>query len=356
MSRGAIATINLSALQHNYARIKHLVGHCAVLAMIKSNGYGHGLLRIARALSTADALGVASLDEAIVLREAGIQQPIVVMAGFYNAAELPHFVEQALLAVIHHTDQLVLLEKTPLRAPLSVWLKIDTGMHRLGFAVEQVAAVYQRLSMLPSVKKPIGLMTHLAQAEYPDRSFTEAQIHQFTQVTRGLSEPRSVVNSAGILFYREAWLDWVRPGIVLYGVSPLPGRTGLEEGLQPVMTLTGRLMSVKTLRKDERVGYGGMWICPEDMPVGIVGVGYGDGYPRHAKNGTPTLVHGKWCPLVGCVSMDMITIDLRVCPEAQVGDTVVLWGEGLPIEKVAACAETIPYELLCRVTQRVEFH
>ena len=122
------------------------------------------------------------------------------------------------------------------------------------------------------------------------------------------------------------------------------------------MTLTGRLMSVKTLRKDERVGYGGMWICPEDMPVGIVGVGYGDGYPRHAKNGTPTLVHGKWCPLVGCVSMDMITIDLRVCPEAQVGDTVVLWGEGLPIEKVAACAETIPYELLCRVTQRVEFH
>lgn len=355
MSRGAIACIDLSALNHNFSCIKKWVAHRPVLAMIKSNGYGHGLLRVARALNAADAFGVASLDEAIALRTAGIKQPLVVMAGFFDAKELPEFIHHDLSVVVHAPQQLETLQKTPLSKPLMTWLKIDTGMGRLGFPLGQVSSVYQQLQACASVKKPLHLMTHLSDADNKDSPVTKTQMSDFMRATKDLTGLKSMANSAGILLYREALLDWVRPGIMLYGVSPLPGRSGSDEGLKPVMTLTAKLISIKHLEKGSRIGYGGAWTCPEAMPVGIVGIGYGDGYPRHAKNGTPVLVNGVLCPLVGRVSMDMVAVDLRNQPKVAVGDSVTLWGNGLPVEIIADEAGTIGYELLCNVTSRVEF-
>ena len=355
MSRGAIAYVDLCALKNNFSRIKTVASGCSILAMIKSNAYGHGLSRVATALSEADAFGVASLEEAVILRTAGIQQSIMVMAGFYSEEELPQFVHYDLTAIVHRSDQVSILEKKTIKKPLSVWLKIDTGMHRLGFSIKEALAMYARLQACTFVRQPMVILTHLADADNPKRQFTETQIANFNHITAHLSNPKSIVNSAGLLSYRDALADWVRPGIVLYGVSPFLDRVGEQEGLQPVMTLTAKIIAKKQVKKGDCVGYGCTWVCPEDMPMGIVGIGYGDGYPRHAKNGTPTLVNGKRCPLVGRVSMDMIAIDLRECSMAAVGDRVVLWGKGLPVEKIAECADTIGYELLCHVTSRVEF-
>ena len=354
MSRGAVATINLSAFEHNFARVKELAGHRSILAMIKSNGYGHGLTRVAKALVKADAFGVASLNEALTLRKAAIKTPIVVMAGFYEEAELPEFINSNLAAVIHRPDQVAALEKTNTPSRLPVWLKIDTGMHRLGFPVAQTESIAARLNACEVVQKPIGLMTHLADADNLNREFTESQIKQFFHAIQHITGPTSIVNSAGLLAYPRAAADWVRPGIMLYGVSPFAQRTGEEEGLRPVMTLSAKLIAIQHCHKDDAIGYGCTWRCPEAMSVGILGIGYGDGYPRHAKNGTPTLLNEKICPLIGRVSMDMIAIDLRAQPNAKVGDKVILWGEGLPVEKIAACADTIGYELLCNLTPRVE--
>ncbi len=355
MSRGAVATINLSALRNNFSCLRALVNQRSILAMIKSNGYGHGLLRVAKTLSDADAFGVACLEEALTLRENGIETPIVVMGGFYEANELPDFLKHDLGVVVHRPDQIDLLEKNKLSKPLSVWLKIDTGMHRLGFPADQTTAVYQRLRAIEAVKKPVRIMTHLADADNPDRAFTEAQIKKFAEITHAISAPKSILNSAGIVAYPDALADWVRPGIMLYGVSPFSQRSGIEMGLRPVMTLSAKLIAVKHCRPGDAIGYGCTWHCEEDMPIGIVGIGYGDGYPRHAKSGTPTWLNGKICPLVGRVSMDMIAIDLRARPNAEVGDRVILWGDHLPIEQVATASDTIGYELLCGVTPRVTF-
>lgn len=355
MSRGAIVSINLSALKHNYTKIQQLTHHRSIIAMIKSNGYGHGLLRMANQLSQASALGVACLDEALVLREAGIKNNIICMEGFFDASEIPIMQQHQLIAVIHQSEQIAQLEKANIVEPLSVWLKIDTGMHRLGFPVDNALSAYEQLKNLAQVKTPIGLMTHLADADNTDRAFTETQIKKFNEITAKLSGPKSIVNSAGIMAYPKAHADWVRPGIMLYGVSPFSQRTGVEEGLQPVMTLRAKIISIQHCQQGDAVGYGCTWHCPEAMPVGIVGIGYGDGYPRHAPNGTPTLIHGKICPLIGRVSMDMIAVDLRPLQQVAIDDPVVLWGEGLPVEKIAAQAGTIGYELLCGVTQRVKF-
>lgn len=351
----AIASINLMALKHNFSLIKKVAPSQFIWAMIKSNGYGHGLLRVAKILSEADAFGVACMEEAMTLREAGIKTPIVVMRGFSNERELLEFVHYHLSAVIHQPDQVRLLEIHHLVSPLSVWLKIDSGMHRLGFSIEEISSVYQRLQQSISVWKPIGLMTHLADADNIDHSFTESQINQFFTVTENMEGPRSIVNSAGLLSYPNALVDWVRPGILLYGISPFSSENGMERNLRPVMTLSATILAIKQCRKDDIVGYGCAWRCPEAMPIGIVEIGYGDGYPRHAPNGTPTLLNEKVCPLIGRVSMDMIAIDLRSQPNSQIGDKVILWGDELPVERIAEKAGTIGYELLCNITQRVRF-
>lgn len=356
MSRGVVARINLSALLHNFFNICQKAHGRKVLAMVKSDGYGHGLLRIARTLEHhADAFGVASLEEAQHLRDERIDTPIVVMSGFRDGLELCEFDRLNLSAVIHRFDQVETLEHNTLKRPLSVWLKVDTGMHRLGFSINEVPSVYQRLLDCENAKKPIGFMTHLADADNSDRSFTHFQIEQFGRVTSTLDGPKSIVNSAGILAYPESLADWVRPGISLYGASPFADRIGLDEGLRPVMTLMAKIISIKSCRRGDKVGYNCTWTCPEDMPIGIVGIGYGDGYPRHAKNGTPVLLNNTLCSIVGRVSMDMLAIDLRHTSKAALGDSVILWGEGLPVEEIARCADTISYELFCRVEERVQF-
>lgn len=353
MSRPTQITIDLAALRHNLKQIRNVAPNSGILAMVKSNAYGHGLTRIALALQNADALGVACLEEGIILREAGVKNPIVLMEGLFRPDEMQRAVEGNFTLTIHHHDQVKMLEENSIKASLPVWLKIDTGMHRLGFDPEEVPDVFKRLMNCSSVKKPIGLMTHFAESDSVDRAPTQNQIELFNQITQDLTGPRSLANSGGILAWPTAHADWVRPGIMLYGASPFRDRQGSDFNLKPVMTFTSELIAIHNLKKGERVGYGGLWTCTEDMQVGVVAMGYGDGYPWHAKNGTPMLVNGVSCPLVGRVAMDMLNVDLRNQPNAKIGDPVLLWGPELPVETVAAHSNTVGYELLTRITQRV---
>ncbi len=349
----ACVQIDISALEHNFAQIKKIAPSANVMAMIKANAYGHGLVSVAKALPQANAFGVATIDEAIALRQAGIQQPLVVMSGFFDEAELTCMLDYQLTAVIHHFDQIQLLQQTSLSSPLGVWLKIDTGMRRLGFLPEHAASAHQALLDHPQVKKPLVVMTHLACSDQRNHPHTVTQIAQFNQAVASWPGLRSLACSAAMIDRPQIHADWVRPGILLYGISPFADQTGLMFGLKPAMTLMARLISVKEVCKGDSIGYGATWVCPKDMKIGVVSMGYGDGYPRHAKSGTPILVNGQRCTLIGRVSMDLITVDLKNQPHAKRGDPVVLWGKGLPVEEIAACAGTIGYELVCKVTTRV---
>lgn len=323
-----------------------------VAAAVKADGYGHGLVRVARTLD-ADAFAVACLEEALILREAGVDRPILLLEGAFEAAELPPCAQHGFEIAVHYPEQARMLEMARLERPVRVWLKIDTGMHRLGLEPETAPALFRRLRACPSVRPDIALMSHLARADERDCDYTLRQLRTFEAVTAGLPGERSLANSAGILGWPSTHFDWVRPGIMLYGASPFVDSLAPDEDLRPVMTFHTRLIAIKRLRRGEPVGYGGTWVCPEDMDVGVAAVGYGDGYPRHAPAGTPVLLAGREAALIGRVSMDMITLDLRRHPEARIGDVVVLWGEGLPVERIAQAAGTISYTLLCGVTARV---
>lgn len=323
-----------------------------VATAVKAEGYGHGLLRVARTLD-ADAFAVACIEEALTLREAGVDRPILLLEGVFEASELPLCARHGLAITVHHPEQVLMLERARLECPLRVWLKVDSGMHRLGLQPETVAAIYRRLRNCPAVVPEMGLMSHLARADERDCAATLQQLQTFNAATAGLPGERSLANSAGILGWPQTHFDWVRPGIMLYGASPFVDSRAADENLRPVMTLSTRLIAINRLRQGEAVGYGGTWICPEDMDVGVAAIGYGDGYPRHAPSGTPVLVNGREAALIGRVSMDMITLDLRQHPAAQIGDSVVLWGEGLPVERIAQAAGTISYVLLCGITARV---
>ena len=351
MSRPAQAVLHAPALAHNLKRVRELAPGRGVMAVIKANGYGHGMIEVAKALGEADAFAVACLDEALLLREAGIQHAMVLLEGFFSPEEFPAIVRHRLTTVIHHEEQLRMLETDTPSAPLPVWLKIDSGMHRLGLAPDKVAAAYERLKALPVELQ--GLMTHLASADERDDPTTSQQLACFQKVTASYGEPKSIANSAGILAWPQSHGDWVRPGVMLYGASPFAEQVGQDHGLRPALSLHSQLMAVNRFKRGERVGYGGEWQCPEDMAVGVVAIGYGDGYPRHAQSGTPVLVNGRRVPLIGRVSMDMVCVDLRSQPQARIGDPVCLWGPDLPVEEIARHAGTIPYELLCRVTPRV---
>lgn len=353
MTRPARALIDLKALRANLQRVRAAAPGVRVLAIIKANGYGHGIIRVAESLHEADAFGVACLEEGILLREAGIAHPIVLLEGFFEAAELPEIARNHLSVVLHHEQQLRLLEKAALARPLSVWLKIDTGMHRLGFPVGQAAAAFERLRACRNVVPRIRLMTHFANADDRDDPRTEQQMTLFRQTVEDLPGERSLANSGGILGWPQSHADWVRPGIMLYGASPFTRSTGADEGLQTVMTLTSRLIAVNLLRKGDPVAYGGAFVCPEDMPVGVVGIGYGDGYPRGIAAGTPVWLRGRRVAVIGRVSMDMLCVDLRGVSDAAIGDEVELWGRHLAVEEIARCASTIAWDLLCGITQRV---
>jgi alanine racemase len=352
MTRPARARIDLKNLQHNFSRVQESAPASQVMAIIKANAYGHGLVRVAQALKAADALGVVVLEEAITLREAGCDQRIVLLEGLFSADDIALINGYHLDVVIHHRNQLELLEQGRLARPLDIWLKVDTGMHRLGFAPTDVDAVIERLMALPHVGT-LRLMTHFASADEPDSATTTDQIGRFAEVGRGMTAERTLANSAAILAWPDSYADWVRPGIMLYGGSPFTGRDAQSLGLKPVMTLRSELIAVNAHRKGDAIGYGGSWTCPKDMNMGVAAIGYGDGYPRHAPSGTPVLVNGQRAQLAGRVSMDMICIDLGEQPDAAAGDEVILWGEGLPVDEVAALAGTLSYELLCGVSARV---
>ncbi len=325
------------------------------MAVVKADGYGHGLERVARALSEADAFGVAALGDGLRLRAAGIANRIVVLSGPDEPADLVEFRRLQLDAVIHHEAQLRWLEGDRDPRPLRAWLKVDTGMHRLGFDPESVAPVKARLRALANVHADIVLMTHFAASDEFDNPLTAGQIARFEAVTTALGGARALANSAGLLGWPTARGDWVRVGGLLYGLSVVEGKSGAELGFEPAMTLSARLVSIKTVRKGESIGYAATWRCPEDMPVGVAAIGYGDGYPRSAGAGTTVLINGQRAPIIGRVSMDLITIDLRDIAQAQIGDRVVLWGSGLPVEEVAQYATTISYDLTCGMTKRVLF-
>jgi len=344
--------LDLGALVHNLQRVRTAAPGRRVASAVKAEGYGHGLVRAARALAS-DVFAVACVEEALILREAGIEQPILLLEGVFEAAELPLCARYGLEIAVHHPDQARMLEVARLETPVRAWLKIDTGMHRLGLDPDTVAAMAQRLRDCPSVRPELGMMSHLARADERDSDYTRQQLQTFEIATAGLSGPRSLANSAGVLGWPQTHFDLVRPGIMLYGASPFVDSLAPDEALRPVMTLHTRLITIKRLHKGDPVGYGGTWSCPEDMDVGVAAVGYGDGYPRHAPSGTPVLLNGREAALIGRVSMDMISLDLRRHPEARIGDPVVLWGEGLPVERVAQAAGTISYTLLCGVTARV---
>ena len=353
MRPAAYAVLNQAALKHNLKRVRQCVPRAKVMAVIKANGYGHGLIRVADALREADALAVARVDEGIHLREQGTEHRIAVLEGFTCRDELEQHCRFDLEPVIHTPDQLRWLESGENRGSLSVWLKLDTGMHRLGVDGADFLSVHERLRRCHAIRQPVSLMTHLASADDLDNPTTEQQIRLFGELTAGCEGERSIANSAGILGWHQSHTDWVRPGIMLMGASPFPDRDGAAHGLLPVMTLHSRLLAVKSLEPGDAVGYGGDWVCTGPARLGVVAVGYGDGYPRSAKSGTPVLVNGRRVPLVGRVSMDMITVDLSDCPHAQIDDPVILWGRGLPVEEIARWASTIPYTLLCAITQRV---
>ena len=357
MSRTTVATIHLGALRHNLARLKALAAPAKVMAVVKADAYGHGLERVARALDgEAEAFAVAALGDGLRLRAAGHRQRIVVLSGPDNAGDLVEMQRLQLDAAIHHEAQLQwLAQASSARGRLRVWLKVDSGMHRLGFAPERVAEVHAKLAAMPGIDPEIGLLTHFSESEVFDGEQTPAQIARFAEATKAFSGPRSLSNSAAVLGWPDARGDWVRTGGLLYGLSVVDGQSGADFGFRPAMTLSTRLIAINPIKRGERVGYNGTWTCPEDMSVGVAAVGYGDGYPRSAVAGTPVLVGDCRVPLIGRVSMDLITLDLRHAPGAKIGDRVLLWGPELPIEQIAAQSGTISYDLTCGMTRRVLF-
>ncbi len=345
------ARIRVDALQHNYRRLREAAGGARFVAVIKANAYGHGLLTVARALPDADGFAVARLADALVLAEAGIRRPIVLLGGVYRPSELAVAVENGFELVVHCRPQLELLE-TAAPGKAVVWLEVDTGMHRLGLDAEECAAALQRLRECKAVGE-LRLMTHLACADDRRDPRTDEQVSRFRSLLEGFDGLISVANSPGVLGWPDsigAGVDpgrsSVRCGIALYGISPFPGTTGEEFGLRPVMHFEAGLVDVKKVRAGECVGYGAAWMARDDTVIGVIAAGYGDGYTRSLPSGTPVLVNGRRARLAGRVSMDLAAIDLGPDSTDRVGDPVTLWGDGLPVEEVAGHAGTIPYTLV----------
>jgi alanine racemase len=349
------AEVSAAALRHNLARIREAAPASRVMAVVKANAYGHGLVQVAGCLAGADAFGVARLSEALALRAAAIKQPVVLLEGLFDARQLEEAAQHDLELVVHCQEQVALLEQPQAAGGhgFVVWLKIDTGMNRLGFRSDEVEAVLARLAALGPRVRELRVMTHFARADEPEHPATLRQQQDFHRLTGARSWQRSLCNSAGLFAHPQAHAEWVRPGIALYGVSPFAKRLGSELGLMPAMRLVSTVIAVRRVLAGEGVGYGGAWRAPRDTRVAIVAAGYGDGLPRALPFGTPVLLRGERVGIVGRVSMDMLAVDVGELPEVRVGDPAILWGPELPVEEIAAHAGTIPYELLCGVSQRV---
>jgi alanine racemase len=353
MPRPLVARISLSALRHNLQVAKNKASKARVWAVVKANAYGHGLARAVQAFATADGLALIEPDAAFRLREMGWQKPILLLEGFFDAADLPLVAKHRINVAVHCNEQIAMLEQASLSQPVDIHLKMNSGMNRLGFTPTQYEAAYARLRALPAIGR-ITLMTHFANADdalNPGLPLA-VQLRRFHEATQGLEGERSLANSAAVLMHPDAIGDWVRPGIMLYGATP-GGGTAEEFGLRPAMTLTSEIIGIQHIQAGEAVGYGSRFIADKPMTVGMVACGYADGYPRHAPTGTPILVNGRKTRLIGRVSMDMLNVDLTDIPGAAVGSPVILWGEGMPIDEVATAAGTLGYELMCAVAPRV---
>lgn len=354
MSRPIQALIDLAALEHNLSVVRRYAPRSRVMAVIKADAYGHGLLRAADALKRAEGFAMLEIDAAIRLREAGYRQTILLLEGFFSMEELAWIEQYHLSTVVHHHEQLAMLSAYRPRGRLDVFLKLNTGMNRLGFTLEQFPAALETLKANPAVGQ-ITLMTHFARAdESGGKESVAMQLQHFNAVAGARNLPCSLANSAAILRYPETHADWVRPGIMLYGASPFPDKTAGELDLHPAMTISSKIIAVQTLKSGEGVGYGHMFRADRPMRAGIVAGGYADGYPRHAPAGTPMLVNGRRVRLIGRVSMDMLHVDLSGIEDAGVGSQVTLWGKGLPVDEVAQSAGTVSYELLCALAPRMQ--
>lgn len=369
--KAPIATVNTKAILHNVKQIKHLAPNSKVLAIVKANAYGLGLINIYQSLANVvDGFGVARIVEALSIQESGFNGKIILLEGCFDKLELGQALSRQFDVVIHNEKQLEDLEELtkswqerldefsffkPLNIyfPIMVWLKIDTGMHRLGIEANRITEFVQRLQNCALVKE-IGFMSHLSCADEENSIYVQNQIANFQELTANYQGAKTIAASGGILFYENSHYDWIRPGISLYGISP--GSKNLSNfGFQQAVTLKSQLIAIRLHKAGEPVGYSRTWIAKQNTKIGVVAIGYGDGYPRNAPSGTPVLVNGRIVPLVGRVSMDMLTVDLGIECTDKIGDPVILWGENLPIEEIANKAGTIGYELLTRLTQRVEF-
>ena len=354
MARPNQARLDLSALRHNLEVARRLAPGASVMAVVKANAYGHGAVTIARELqSGTDALAVACIEEAVELRDAGIDSPILLLEGVFEARELGTAAQLGFWVTIDNEWQLRWLEEAVLPGPLHCWLKVDTGMHRLGVAADNAREVFDRLQACENVVDKPVVFTHLASADDVGSEQTKDQLKLFEQITDGLSAQRSAANSPGLLAWPEARYDWVRPGYMLYGNSPMVEPHPNAEALRPVMTLASAVISLREVAAGETVGYGATWTAQRPSRIATVTVGYGDGYPRLAPNGTPVLVNGQRAHLAGRVSMDMITVDVTDLVDVAPGDEVILWGKGLPLAEVAGYAGTIGYELTTRMPARI---
>ena len=353
MSRGTCLEIRPQALLHNASLARRHAPDARLYAMVKANGYGHDIGLVAGSLaSRVDGFGVALLEEANTLRQQGCEAPIMLLEGFFDATELVHARRLKLEVVIHSLWQIELLEQDRAATPLQIWLKVNTGMHRLGVPADQVEECLARLHKLAGVEVS-GLMSHFACADLQDDPLSDAQLARVVAMAEAAALPFSAANSAALLRYPDSHGALVRPGIMLYGSSPLPDKSAAEIGLQVSQRLSARLIAINSVPAGESVGYGARWRATRDRRIGVVSIGYGDGYPRHAPDGTPVAVNGQRTLLAGRVSMDMLTIDLTDLPDADIGDEVELWGDVVDVDEVARLCGTISYELFCQLTERV---
>jgi len=348
MKRSASVEIDFNALKHNLSVVRQFSSNAKIVAVIKANAYGHGMLAVADYLmNSVDAFAVACLQEAEYLRNKGVQAPLVILQGFHSEEQLKKCFELNLEPVCHQRWQTEMLLQAKVSRPVNVWLKFDTGMHRLGLSADEAVSVFQSLSNSDSVGS-VCLMSHFANADQSEHPSNKQQLTEFNKLEKELGCEASLSNSAAIISMPDAIKNWVRPGIMLYGASPLADKTAAELGLKPVMKLHSKVIAINSLKSGQAVGYGSVWTSERDCRVAVIAVGYGDGYPRHAQSGTPVLINNETCSLVGRVSMDMITVDITDMQNpAAIGDNVELWGDILPVDEVAKSASTIAYELLC---------
>lgn len=351
MARPIVARLDLQALRQNLQVVRSAAPHSRVWSVVKANAYGHGLDRVWSGLAGTDGFAMLNIEEAILLRERGWKGPILMLEGFFHADELALFDRYRLTTSLHSNWQVKVLANARLNAPIDVYLKINSGMNRLGFTPDRVQTVWRQLRELKNVGQ-LTMMAHFADAEHPDG--IAEPLARIEQAAEGLDGPRSLANSAATLWHPEAHFDWVRPGIVLYGASPSgQWRDVATSGLKPVMTLNSEIIGIQNLKAGDTVGYGSLYKATGEQRIGVVACGYADGYPRQAPTGTPVMVDGVRTRLVGRVSMDMLTVDLTPCPQAGIGSSVELWGDNIKIDDVAAPSGTVGYELMCALAPRV---